>query len=185
MDALTPPFYPELVCGFFFTLVWMELVNGEAQCVLDHIVFLGRLFYGVSAVKFDITYALPIPPNFTRCAFNFVRFSLVYGASLFEGTPGKYANSAPQVTGWWNKRGLQLSIQRCSSPIVNGCKGGTGDIAEDRRLRLLSSPPAPTKSPPEPQVNGENSEEGSIDGTWGGGGVTQVVSKDKSEKDER
>ena len=46
--------------------------------------FLG-FFYGTSAVKFDITYALPIPPNIRR---NFVLFFIVYGAFLFEGTLG-------------------------------------------------------------------------------------------------
>ena len=66
---------------------------------MGHISFFGHFFYGESAVKFDITCTLPIPLNITRCPRNFVRFCLVYGTPLFEGTPRKYANSAPQVPG--------------------------------------------------------------------------------------
>ena len=59
--------------------------------------FWGVFLYGASTVKFDITCTLPIPLNIRRCAHNFLCFFLIYRAPLFEGTPWKNANSAPQV----------------------------------------------------------------------------------------
>ena len=66
--------------GSFLPLVWMDLVNGEAICFGPYFVLVVFFFYGKSAVKFDITCTLPVLLNIRRCARNFVRFFLAYGA---------------------------------------------------------------------------------------------------------
>ena len=60
----------------------------------------GFFFYSASAVKFDIAYTLPVPPNIRRCARNFVRFFIVYGAPppFLRGLPGSMRIVHPKPT---------------------------------------------------------------------------------------